>query len=170
MKTLKIIPWALVLILCGPFFTSAIAQSAGLKSVEVSALNANSNASQEQTILSYVNQYRSTRNLKPLKMNALLFQEAQRHSQDMAKHRVPFGHEHFAARVKRLYSKIPVSRGAAENVAYNYKDLQVLVQGWIKSPGHQKNMVGNYNLTGIGIARDEHGKTYYTQIFLRSNA
>jgi hypothetical protein len=42
------------------------------------------------------------------------------------------------------------------------------VDGWIKSPGHRHNIVGRYNLTGIGIVRDSAGKLYYTQLFART--
>ncbi len=44
-----------------------------------------------------------------------------------------------------------------------------MVEQWLTSPGHKRNIVGNYNITGIGIARDKQGKLYYTQIFLRSS-
>ncbi|MEB3337507.1 MAG: hypothetical protein VKJ46_08605 [Leptolyngbyaceae bacterium] len=36
----------------------------------------------------------------------------------------------------------------------------------MKSPGHLKNIKGQYNLTGIGIAKDSQGKYYFTQIFI----
>jgi len=41
------------------------------------------------------------------------------------------------------------------------------VKGWINSPGHQKNMVGDYNLTGIGIAKNNVGEYYFTQLFVK---
>ena len=46
---------------------------------------------------------------------------------------------------------------------------KIVVDGWIKSPGHRQNIVGRYNLTGIGIVRDRAGKLYYTQLFVRTN-
>lgn len=129
-----------------------------------------SNEAISHRILVYVNQYRASRGLKPLRMNDRMSKEATIHSRDMATHKIPFGHQYFSGRIKRLYHQIPLCRGGAENVAYNYKDLQYLVQEWTKSPGHKKNIIGNYNLTGIGIARDRQGKMYYTQMFIRSDA
>ncbi|MFM6200937.1 MAG: CAP domain-containing protein, partial [Dolichospermum sp.] len=42
------------------------------------------------------------------------------------------------------------------------------VQGWLNSSGHLANIRGNYNQTGIGVARNNQGKIYFTQIFLQS--
>ncbi len=120
----------------------------------------------QKNILLYVNQYRLAHGLNALTLNANMSNEATRHSQDMANHKVPFGHTYFTDRIKRLYKQIEQCRGGAENVAYNYKDTKELVRQWIGSPGHRRNIEGHYNLTGIGIARDKNGKLYYTQMFI----
>ena len=42
---------------------------------------------------------------------------------------------------------------AGENLALNYKTDKSIVNAWMKSPGHKKNIVNaNYNRIGIGIA------------------
>ncbi|KAJ2160657.1 hypothetical protein GGF46_002087 [Coemansia sp. RSA 552] len=51
-------------------------------------------------------------------------------------------------------------RGVAENVAWNYKDVTQVVQGWKDSPGHYQNIVGNYNVVGFGVT-----DLYWTQDF-----
>ncbi|WP_131781312.1 CAP domain-containing protein [Legionella gresilensis] len=128
----------------------------------------NSVTQMQQDILHYINQYRIKRGLGPLKINKVISVEATNHSQEMAAHQVPFGHQGFSKRIKHLYSAIKDARGGAENVAYNYKTAKIVVSEWIKSPGHRRNIVGNYNLTGIGIAYDKKGRIYYTQLFLRT--
>ena len=120
----------------------------------------------QKNILLYINQYRQAHGLKALTLNSNMSHEATRHSQDMANHRIPFGHKYFTDRIKRLYKQIEGCRSGAENVAYNYKDTKELVRQWIGSPGHRRNIEGHYNLTGIGIARDKNGKIYYTQMFI----
>lgn len=125
-------------------------------------------SSMQKGILFYVNQYRAKRGLKPLKMNLMMSKEAETHSREMANHKVGFGHKDFNKRIKHLYSEIKDCRGGAENVAYNYKDAQDVVKNWMTSPGHRRNIMGSYNLTGIGLARDSRGKIYFTQIFLRT--
>ncbi|WED43461.1 CAP domain-containing protein [Legionella cardiaca] len=126
-------------------------------------------SSMQKGILFYINEYRAKRGLKPLKMNNLMSKEAEIHSREMANHKIGFGHQDFNKRIKRIYTEIKFCRGGAENVAYNYKDAQDVVKNWLTSPGHRRNIVGNYNLTGIGLARDSRGKIYFTQIFLRTD-
>jgi uncharacterized protein YkwD len=85
----------------------------------------------------------------------------------MAKKRVPFGHDAFGKRVKRISRFLPY-RMAAENVAYTkgYPDsAQQAVQSWLKNAKHRKNMRGDYRLTGIGVAKDTEGAYYFTQVF-----
>ena len=124
--------------------------------------------STQQAILVYVNEYRVKHHLKPLKMNTRMSEEAAKHSRDMATHSIPFGHQYFDKRIHKLFAEIQQCQGGAENVAYNYKDAKDVVTNWLTSRGHRRNIEGNYNLTGIGIARDKKGKIYFTQIFLRT--
>lgn len=119
-------------------------------------------------VLVYINQYRASHGLPKLVMNEAANREARRHSQEMANHAMPFGHGGFNQRMKHIYHSIADADGGAENVAYNYKTARIVVDGWIKSPGHQRNIVGRYNMTGIGIVRDGAGKLYYTQLFVRT--
>jgi uncharacterized protein YkwD len=59
---------------------------------------------------------------------------------------------------------------AAENVAANigYKNpAREAVEGWKNSQEHRKNMLGDYDLTGIGVARSPQGLYFFSQIFLR---
>jgi uncharacterized protein YkwD len=62
-------------------------------------------------------------------------------------------------RMKEIGKKLAF-RTAAENVATNfcYEDAgSRAVEGWKNSPGHLKNMLGDFTLTGIGIARSRQG-------------
>lgn len=127
------------------------------------------NSYSPQTILMAINHYRRQQGLSPLELNFIISEEAKIHSMDMAEKKVPFGHDGFYGRVKRLARQFPHSYGIAENVAYTYSDDHDVVKLWLNSPGHRKNIEGNYNLTGIGIAHDKTGKIYVTQIFLRQD-
>ena len=117
-----------------------------------------------------VNEYRKSLNLPPLTLNTEISQQAMEHSKNMAQKVVKFSHEGFDGRIKAL--KNISYRSAAENVGYNqgYQDpAQQAVEGWIKSEGHRQNMTGNYNLTGIGIAKNQQEEYYFTQIFILEN-
>ncbi|KAJ2559681.1 hypothetical protein EV175_000226 [Coemansia sp. RSA 1933] len=52
--------------------------------------------------------------------------------------------------------------GVAENVAWNYPDVTSVVQGWVNSPGHYENMVGDYNVVGFAV-----NDKYWTQDFAK---
>lgn len=128
-----------------------------------------SDTAYQERILYYVNEYRSRRHLRPLKMNHAISKEAAKHSRDMASNLIPFGHAQFDGRIQRLYKQVKKAHAGAENVAYYKLDAKKLVDAWIASPGHRRNIEGNYNLTGIGIAHGRKGWAYYTQIFLRED-
>lgn len=127
-----------------------------------------SDTEMQDAVLVHINEYRQQHGLPKLTMNQNLIREAKQHSIDMATHKIPFGHQNFAKRISHAHAQIKNSGAGAENVAYNYKDARTVVQQWVLSPGHKRNIVGNYNLTGIGIARDKQGRIYYTQLFLRT--
>ena len=126
-------------------------------------------AALEQSVHQKINAYRASRTLPALALNATISNVARSHSQNMATGRVPFGHQGFDARVQTV-SRTFTLRTAGENVAYNqgYSDpAAAAVNGWLKSPGHLNNIVGTYNLTGIGVARNSNGEYFFTQIFWR---
>lgn len=121
-----------------------------------------------EDILIYINQFRVRHGLPKLQMNPLLTQEAAQHSADMAQHRVAFGHDGFEQRIAHLKKQIQTAQSGAENVAYNYNTAKIVAEGWIKSPGHRRNILGHYTQTGIGIVRDAQGRPYFTQLFLKA--
>lgn len=133
-----------------------------------SLAQAQSTADIENDILYHINQYRQQHGLSKLTMNQTMSREARQHSRDMAEHRMGFGHKYFNQRINRLHAQIKNSNAGSENVAYNYKDGADVVKNWLRSPGHKRNIDGHYNLTGIGVVRDSHGKLYFTQMFLRT--
>lgn len=149
-----------------PRTTAPASLSAQIQSRQI----ASAPTSLEQSVLRQINQYRASRKLAPLKLDARISAQAAAHSQAMATGKVPFSHNGFDQRVQAIARSLPYS-SAAENVAYNqgYADPATqAVQGWLKSPGHLKNIQGQFNLTGISVVRNAKGEYYFTQIFIRS--
>ncbi len=122
----------------------------------------------EKAVFEQINRYRTSQGLPKLKLNSKVARQARFHSQNMAMGKAPFSHDGFKVRV----SDIPIAyKSAAENLAYNqgYSDpVQEAVKGWLESPSHLKNIKGNYNLTGVGVATNSQGEVYLTQIFMGS--
>lgn len=120
----------------------------------------------QEAVLREINSYRVQQGLSPLKMDKRISNIAKAHSQLMAEDRIPFGHVGWKERMNLILQQFQPAYGPSENVAYSFRDAKGIVSGWLKSRPHRKNIEGNYNLTGIGVASDSHGSTYVTQIFL----
>ncbi len=118
-------------------------------------------------ILKLINQHRRSMGLGELQMLDIVNTEAQQHSVDMVKGSTPFGHEGFEDRVADIRKVTGFIKGAAENVAYGQLTAAEVVDGWLHSPGHKKNIEGDYNFTGIGTVQREDGVIYFTQIFIK---
>jgi len=124
----------------------------------------------EKSVFTKINQYRKSQNLQPLKWDNTIAQQAAIHAQKMASGKTTFSHDGFQQRVEVISQKIPY-KSAAENLANNFgysNPGEQAVVGWINSPGHHKNMVGDYNLTGIGIAKNSEGTYYFNQLFIKT--
>lgn len=126
-------------------------------------------AALEAEIHAKVNQYRQSQNLPPLTLDPRISEQARIHSQAMASGKATFSHDGFEKRVDAIAKTIPY-RSAAENLAYNqgYREpVAQAVEGWLNSPGHYKNIVGDYDLTGVGVVKTPQGRYYFSQIFIR---
>jgi uncharacterized protein YkwD len=124
---------------------------------------------EEQKLVELTNKEREKEKLPPLTPNALLFQAARAHSANMASQRKM---EHV------LDDKTPAQR--VEATGYDYKQmgeniamseghfftLPDIMKNWMSSEGHRKNILNpNFTEIGVGIAHNEQGETYYTQVF-----
>lgn len=115
------------------------------------------------------NQYRASQGLAPLRWHGDVARIAAEHAGQMASGTAPFSHDGVNQRVNRY--PMP-HRGAAENLALTSGDsrvAKVAVDGWIKSPGHEKNLRGPFNTCGIGVARSATGTFYLTQLFAHAS-
>ncbi|KAL0239099.1 hypothetical protein PCE1_004790 [Barthelona sp. PCE] len=113
--------------------------------------------------LKYTNEFRATQNLPPCKWNQTMFDAGMEHSIFQAKEKA-ISHKNFQERTQKFP---PGCMGFAENVFFcsGLDDpSRAAVDGWIKSPGHRRNMVGDYNLCSIS-AYCEDNTWYYTQLF-----
>jgi uncharacterized protein YkwD len=120
----------------------------------------------ESDILRFVNQYRNSRRLPSLNIDQTAAVEALQHSRNMAVSKIPFGHSGFSSRVQNVERSIGRIKAAAENVAYGKMTAREVVDGWIRSKTHRANLEGPFNLIGIGVARNNSGTIYYTQLFI----
>lgn len=118
-------------------------------------------------ILYHVNVYRQKKGLAALKTLSIADDQATVHSRNMALKKTAFSHNGFEERIAIISKSAGTMTAAAENVAYGNLTASAVVKGWINSPGHRKNIEGNYTLTGIGVYRDRKGVVFFTQLFMR---
>ena len=121
--------------------------------------------SMEQEILLYVNADRKQQGLAPLTLNETESAIAAKHSHNMATGKVALGHDGLSARAKAIGKALGGIQAVGENVASGQMTAREVVDGWLHSPGHKRNIEGDFTLTGIGYARDRKGMIYFTQIF-----
>lgn len=142
---------------------SSIAQEPAMANAGKSTIDTSTMA---KAVLFYVNQHRQSVGLPPLQLNTTLCDIARNHSINMADGTVPFSHDGFEERVSEAWKLIPPQSPAAENIAEGVKSAKAVVNLWLRSPGHRRNIEGNYTIMGLGIATNEKGIVYFTQMFL----
>jgi uncharacterized protein YkwD len=125
----------------------------------------------EQAIFHQVNEYRASRNLPPLKLDARVSASARKHSQAMADKRVRVGHDGLKGRARAIAFRGVTVRRVSENVAYIFSQndpAKRALDGWLRSAAHRQAIEERrYSITGVGVAQDSKGATYFTQIYVR---
>jgi uncharacterized protein YkwD len=124
----------------------------------------------ERGLFDRVNEHRLGERKPSLKWDEAVAEVAREHSRNMAAGRVGFGHDGFDARAGRLKREVRWS-AIAENLATNnyarHETAERAFTGLVYSDGHRRNMEGDYERTGVGVARSADGFWFYTQIFTR---
>ncbi len=143
-----------------------------LSFISFSSLYSESNTSTlEKIIFQKVNDYRISQGQTPLQYNAIVTKMARQQSQNMACGRAPFSHAGADDRFDKIRVDV-VAHHFGENLFFceKYPESHVpskALELWIKSSGHRKNMLGNYDRCGVGVATDGRGTYYCTQLFIK---
>jgi uncharacterized protein YkwD len=150
-----------------PTASSAPTSTAAPKSTgSTAAPVSGSMSADERNMISLVNQDRADNGLSALTFDAGLRSGALAHSQDMAENNY-FSHTSptqgdFNARIAAAGVKYSA---AGENIA-EYGSVEAAEAGFMNSPGHRANILGNYTRVGIGIV-NKNGTYYITQWFAK---
>jgi len=120
----------------------------------------------EREIFRLVNDHRRSIGKSDLVWNETIAGVARSHSRDMADGTVPFGHDGYNDRWALIGQTIPW-QSAAEVVALSGSAADA-VNAWIGSAEHRVYIEGDYDLTGVGVAKSTSGSNFYaTQIFIK---
>jgi len=109
----------------------------------------------EADMLRLTNRERTARGLRPLVMDASLVRSARRHTQWMVSNR-----------------NMRHSSGVAENIAYGQRSPESVMNTWMNSRGHRRNILQDkWVYAGMSGIRTAGGTPYWTQQFSsRANA
>ena len=125
-------------------------------------------SAQEQTAGNLLNNDRARYNLAPLVIDPALCRIARIKSEDM-RDKQYFAHTSPTyGDVRQMLSHFGYSYSAAgENIAH-HASIEKAQAAFLSSPGHRKNVLSaGYTKVGLGVALDDKGFVYLTQIFAR---
>lgn len=121
----------------------------------------------KQEVLNLVNIEREKEGLCLLTMDSTLSNVAQLKSQDMIDNNY-FEHNSpvYGTPFEMMKSFGVKYRIAGENIAMGHSTPKEVVRGWMNSEGHRKNIMNpRFTHLGMGVARAESGRIYWTQMF-----
>lgn len=123
------------------------------------AVVAAQNVTYEAEVVELVNQQRAEEGLPPMKLVLDLTNAARYHAADMAEDQY-FSHPTqdrndgnlaeicaWSERIKSFYTGYWT---LGENIAWGYTTPAEVMEGWMASPGHRGNILGNYAEIGVG--------------------
>ncbi|WP_371925880.1 CAP domain-containing protein [Halobacillus sp. A5] len=118
-----------------------------------------------EQVVELTNEAREEQGLEPLELNEEVSEVAQEKSEDMAENDY-FSHTSptYGSPFDMLQEFDVDYNTAAENIAAGQRTPEEVVDGWLNSSGHRKNIM-NENMTEIGIGYEENGH-HWTQMFI----
>lgn len=128
-----------------------------------------SSASVANDIVRYTNEARARNGLPALAASTKLMEAARIHAQQMAQSQRA-DHTINGAAYPTLQSRLQAVAysysNAAENVAWNQRDAQSVVNGWMNSAGHRANILDpTLREIGASMARSSSNEPYWIQVF-----
>jgi len=119
----------------------------------------------EQKVIELTNEKRAEQGLSPLKIDKELSKVAHKKSQDMAQNNY-FSHNSptYGSPFDMMKQFGIEYRTAGENIAKGQRNPQEVVDAWMNSAGHRKNIL-NENFTHIGVGFEENSNVW-TQQFI----
>ncbi|PKR78183.1 transporter [Halalkalibacillus sediminis] len=126
-----------------------------------------SNPTFEKQVVTLVNQVRKEHGLDPLQQSQRVGGVARDKSIDMAEHNY-FSHQspNYGSPFDMLEAYGISYRAAGENIAMGQGSPEQVMDSWMNSEGHRKNILSeNFNQLGVGFIKED-GQTYWTQIFI----
>jgi uncharacterized protein YkwD len=161
--SVKNLLWTLLLVL-SLTTTSCSTEDSVSDKTEI-ALKSYQYTSTELDLMDRINQHRAGKGLPILQQIEHVSYKAYEHNLFMIENN-QVSHQNFENRSNHLRQALPASR-VGENLAYNFQSNNGVLNAWLASDGHAKNIEGDFTHFGISISTDNNGRKYYTNIFIK---
>ena len=163
MKPTKLLPFMALLML---FATSCSTDSSPEDEIEAISLeNPPTAKTIEIEILELINEYRIEKGLNALNNHQIIKAVAYTHTDYMIEKNA-VNHDYFFQRKSSLEQNAAAKK-VSENVAYAYSNAESVVKAWIRSEGHRANIEGDYTDFDVSAEKNDQGKWYFTNIFIK---
>ncbi|KAJ2691847.1 hypothetical protein GGH99_002125 [Coemansia sp. RSA 1285] len=113
-------------------------------------------------MLTQLNAIRASAGKAALTLSSELSAVAQKHSEYQSSAKSMTHSDPSGTLGSRLNALRVAWLGAAENIAWNQKDVSAVMDAWKNSAGHYANMIGDYTSVGFGVSN-----LYWTQDFVK---
>lgn len=154
-----------ILFICITFLMVSVSCSKDEALTEEEAIEITEVLTVADEILQIVNDHRLSIGENPLEINVLATDLANEHTEYMIAQN-DISHDDFDQRSYRLIADENALR-TGENVAYGQRSAQQVMEAWLNSTGHRRNIEGDFTHIGIGVIKNDAGVYYFTQIFLK---
>jgi uncharacterized protein YkwD len=145
--------------------STALLMSSPLPAQDPATPPASGSAKADPVLLELVqahNEERAREKLPPLKLEPRLEEAAKVHAKDMADHD---SMSHDGSDGSKPRERV-IRAGyhyltTGENVARGYRDVKTVMQSWMDSPPHKKNVLGDFTEIGLAVAYDKEGQPHW---------
>lgn len=122
----------------------------------------------QKEVVDLVNIERAKAGLNPLTLDSSISNVATKKSQDMIDNNYFSHNSPTYGSPFDMLKKFGISyKTAGENIAMGQKAPKEVVNAWMNSEGHRKNIMNpNFSKIGVGVAQKSGGSIYWTQIFV----
>lgn len=122
-------------------------------------------SAEEQDLVNLTNAARKKEGLRELQPHPKLFQSARLHAANMAKQE-KLDHElDGKTMIDRLQAVEYGVESAAENIAHKQTTPRKVMESWMDSEGHKKNILTeDYIHIGVAVARSAKGERYWVMV------
>ncbi|HGM3774144.1 TPA: CAP domain-containing protein [Clostridioides difficile] len=122
----------------------------------------------QKEVVDLVNVERAKAGLNPLTLDSSISNVATKKSQDMIDNNYFSHNSPTYGSPFDMLKKFGISyKTAGENIAMGQKTPKEVVNAWMNSEGHRKNIMNpNFSKIGVGVAQKSGGSIYWTQIFV----